>query len=172
MTKKKPKKSTRTRTRFHSAWRVDSDYKKKLGTEARKDLGGLSEREWMEKFEAEFYRCEFGKEPLHDEQARSDLYTQQNTAWADVVTQTSDVVAEHLAKPLKNPTSRRHTYYSPDDYMDRSVGNAEDALIEAIDLKKSEEVPATEDPALASSQQPTSERLPVPLIVKRAPTSK
>lgn len=129
--------TTKRRTRFHSNWRVDQDYRKKLSPE---------ELAWLEKFNDEYYRAQFDEEPLHSADAvvmvakqfedvpgsyKEERFQAQNAAWRDVVTQTSKEVFEATTKAAK--ASTRGRYNSPDDYKPSTSKDVETALVEAID---------------------------------------
>lgn len=100
----------RKRTRFYNQWRRDQDYRERLSPE---------EKAWLDKFDDEYYRADFGEDPLHGTpELRNDVYARQNAAARDVVTATGDQVLESLAKigAVERP-SLRPRFYSPTDYQ-------------------------------------------------------
>ena len=101
----------RQKTRQHTRWRLaGKDYQHKLSP---------AEAAWLQKFEDEYHRCEFGPDPLHTPEQRRELYAQRNSAERDLATSHRDQVAA-ARKPTQS--NDRHTrYYGPEDYQQDSV---------------------------------------------------
>jgi hypothetical protein len=99
--------STRKKTRHHSRWRNDCDYRHKLRP---------LERAWLDTFIDEYYRAEFGETPLHDEDQRREIYDAQNAAQRDIVTASSADVREALGTSVSDRPSLRVRFYEPGDY--------------------------------------------------------
>lgn len=129
------------KTRYHSQWRVDQDYKDKLTQE---DL------EWLEKFNDEYYRSDFSDEPVHDLKAEAEyevrfgdkikgtckqkLEYENNVRYRDIVTQ----YPKKILKVLEQHQNYTHRYqkeqvYSPSEYAIEDSECYEDELIEVID---------------------------------------
>ncbi len=120
---------SRRKTRFHARWRTDADYRRRLTAK---------DRAWLKKFEDEFYRAEFGEEPIHTSSAhREEIYDRQNAGARDLVTASSDDVAEALGRTFDRP-SLQVRHYQPGDYQmfGRSAapaaGELEGVLLEAV----------------------------------------
>lgn len=114
----------RKKTRWHSRWRADSDYKKKLPKAARA---------WLEKFESEYYRAEFKEEPLHGLSARREIFAAQNAAARDVVTAPPDELARAAERRTVAP-NHRDRHYQPGDYA-MFGGGGEIDQVERIDAR-------------------------------------
>lgn len=118
----------RKKTRFHSRWRLDQDYLAKLSPD---------ERAWLEQFNAEYYRGEFEGEPLHPRgEARREIYRRFNAAARDLVTASSDQIAEATA-PATPRACFGPRFYGPADYRFSAAGGSpEDALLEELDAEQ------------------------------------
>lgn len=121
---------TRKATRHHSHWRIDCDYRRKLGA---------ADRAYLEQFEDEFYRASFPETPLHGAVARGTVYAAQNAAARDIVTVSAAELAALAERGALPPAHAVRTYVEGDYAMlhegggERAARDLEDALIDAID---------------------------------------
>lgn len=99
--------SKRKKTRHHSRWRIDQDYRHKLSA---------ADRRWLDKFNDEYYRAEFDETPLHPAEKRSEIYDAQNAAQRDLVTASPVDVRESLGQKVSDRPSIRVRFYDPADY--------------------------------------------------------
>jgi hypothetical protein len=115
-------------TRFHSRWRVDQDYLQKLGP---------AERDWIEKFNDEYYRAEFKGEPLHPAgPLRRQIFRAQNAAAVDLVTAATTEVTKAMTTKVSDRPSLRVRFYVAEDYRmlakPLKAAQLEDELLEAL----------------------------------------
>lgn len=98
------------RTRRHSHWRLDQDYLDRLS---------LADRQWVEKFNAEYYRAEFSDKPLHSPRQRREIWRAQYAADCDILTAAPETVKASTDKihgVRRRDIRLASRYYSPDDY--------------------------------------------------------
>lgn len=111
------------KTRNHKKWRVDYDYKGKLSKE---------DKSWLDKFTDEYYRCEFKDEPIHNEEQKKDLISNETVARRDLLTKHP----EQISKNKPTNTDRKYVsairFYTEEDYR-KETGSPEEALINFID---------------------------------------
>lgn len=119
----------RKKTRSYSRYKLDEDYLSKLST---------ADRAWLEKFNDEYYRGDFGADPLHPRgEARREIYRRHNEARRDVLTRRAADILESAARVVAPRPSLLPRYYSPADYAADPGPAREDALIEWIDSQGS-----------------------------------
>lgn len=129
---------TKKRTRHHSRWRIDQDYRQKLSPE---------ECLWLDKFNDEYYRAEFTETPLHPKEKRGEIYDAQNAAQRDLVTASSADVREALGTSVSDRPSLRVRFYDPGDYPFARVPMRQARLEQLLtELVETPEVPAHEVP--------------------------
>lgn len=120
--------NTRKKTRHHSRWRIDQDYRHKLSP---------AERLWLDQFTDEYYRAEFSEAPLHADDLRHEIYDAQNAAQRDLVTASSADVRTALEREVSDRPSLRVRFYDPGDYPfarpPLAASRFEDVLFEAIE---------------------------------------
>lgn len=115
-------------TRFHSRWRVDQDYLQKLGP---------ADRDWIEKFNDEYYRAEFTGDALHPAGGlRRDIFAAQNSAARDLVTAATTEVVRAITTKVSDRPSLRVRFYVAEDFRmlakPLKAPQLEDELLDAI----------------------------------------
>lgn len=112
------------KTRAHRKWALDYDYLHKLSDE---------EREWLEKFNDEYYRNEFSDEPLHQEgDERRLLYEENNAANRCIMNaDPKKVLAHRNAIPAHRPSIKSRFYFEKDYCLNSN--SPEDLIVELID---------------------------------------
>lgn len=120
--------AAKRKTRFYARWRIDQDYLRRLSPQ---------DRAWIERFNDEYYRAEFGEDPLHPPgEKRREIYDAQNVAARDLVTASSVDVSEAITTTVAERASLRARFYTPGDYRMFTPPGLflEDELATLIDL--------------------------------------